>query len=122
MTRSAPLLAMLWLALLSAPAAQASQLPPVYVHMNGANIFLENVIAVRPGQEVVFVNEDTGVHTIIGYAPATGRESQVFKGTVAGVPGPAGVISTYSIRFATPGLPLLIIARYMPCWRRRRAG
>lgn len=104
MTRSAPLLAILWLAYVSAPTAQAGQLPPVYVHMNGANMFLENVVAVHPGQEVVFVNEDTGAHTIIGYDPATGQESRTFHGTVKGVTGPAAPVSAYSIRFASSGL------------------
>ena len=48
---------------LTAGAALAAP-PPVYVHMNGANMFLERLVFVRPGQKLVFVNEDTGAHGI----------------------------------------------------------
>ena len=82
------------------PAAQA----PVYVHMNGANMFLENVVVVRPGQPVVFVDEDTGSHTIIGYDPHSGKTSTRFDGAVQGTPGPGHPVHTYTIRFAHPGL------------------
>lgn len=84
----------------AAPAAQA----PVYVHMNGANMFLENVVVVRPGQPVVFVDEDTGAHTIIGYNPATGAPSKTFDGVVQGTPGPGHAVHTYTITFRHPGL------------------
>ena len=78
--------------------------PPVYVHMNGANMFLENVVAVRPGQPVVFVDEDTGDHTIIGYNPITGKTSARFNGVVQGTPGPSHPVHTYTIRFTRQGL------------------
>ncbi len=86
-----------------APRAFAAP-PPVYVHMNGANMFLEGVVAVRPGQKVIFVNEDTGGHTIIGYNPTTGAESKTFDGTVAGTKGAGNPVPTYSISFSHPGL------------------
>ncbi len=84
----------------AAPAARA----PVYVHMNGANMFLENVVVVQPGQPVVFVDEDTGAHTIIGYNPATGATSKTFEGAVQGTPGPGHAVHTYTITFRHPGL------------------
>lgn len=85
-------------------AGNAKAAPPVYVHMNGANMFLENVVAVQPGQKVVFVNEDTGEHTIIGYNPATGATSKTFDGTVAGTKGPNDKVPTYTISFDHQGL------------------
>lgn len=88
----------------AAACAWAAPAPPVYVHMNGANEFLENVVAVRPGQPVVFVDQDTGVHTIVGYAPATGAGSKRFDGAVAGTPGPGHPVHTYTVRFRHPGL------------------
>ena len=92
------------LALSTAAWAKPAPLPPVYVHMNGANEFLENVVVVRPGQPVVFVDEDTGPHTIVGYSPATGKTSSRFNGAVAGTPGPGHPVHTYTIRFRHPGL------------------
>ena len=88
-----------------APVSQAATAaPPVYVHMNGANMFLENVVAVRPGQKVVFVDEDTGAHTIIGYNPLTGKTSKRLDGAVQGTPGPGHPVSTYTISFPKTGL------------------
>jgi hypothetical protein len=72
--------------------------------MNGANMFLEDVVAVRPGQPVVFVDQDTGAHTIIGYDPLTGKTSSRFDGEVHGTPGPGHPVGTYTIRFEHPGL------------------
>ncbi len=92
------------LLLASAACAKPAPLPPVYVHMNGANEFLEDVVAVRPGQPVVFVDEDTGPHTIVGYDPSTGATSKRFDGMVLGTPGPGHAVHTYTIRFAHPGL------------------
>jgi plastocyanin len=86
-----------------APHAVAAS-SPVYVHMNGANMFLEGVVAVRPGQKVVFVNEDTGAHTIIGYNPTTGAASKSFDGAVAGTKGAGHPVSTYSVSFPHQGL------------------
>lgn len=95
--------------LLAAPASfaaphRSAHMPPVYVHMNGANMFLENVVVVRPGQKVVFVDQDTGAHTIIGYNPLTGTTSKRFDGAVQGTPGPGHPVSTYTIAFRRPGL------------------
>ncbi len=92
------------LALGCASASARPALPPVYVHMNGANEFLENVVVVRPGQPVVFVDEDTGPHTIVGYNPVNGKTSQRFNGAVQGTPGPGHPVHTYSISFTHPGL------------------
>ena len=90
--------------LCGAACAWAKPAPPVYVHMNGANEFLEDVVVVRPGQPVVFVDEDTGAHTIVGYNPATGATSKHFDGVVAGTPGPGHPVHTYTVRFRHPGL------------------
>ncbi|MDE8346516.1 MAG: Cupredoxin [Acidocella sp.] len=88
-------------ALVGAPATAAP--PPVYVHMNGANMFLEDVVAVKPGQDVVFVNEDTGAHTIVGFNPLTGKTSHSFNGYVAG-DAPATQPTYYKISFSKPGI------------------
>ncbi len=87
-----------------AATAPAHRLAPIYVHMNGANMFLENVVAVRPGQDVVFVDQDTGAHTIVGYNPLTGQSNPRFEGAVTGTPGPGHKVSTYAIAFSHPGL------------------
>lgn len=85
--------------------AEAASLPPVYVHENGANDFLENFVAVRPGQAVVFVNEDTGGHTIVGYQPYKGGAMiKGFNGTLAGTSGPGHPVATYRISFAHTGV------------------
>ena len=57
-------------ALLLAPGSFAAtaatpKAAPVYVHMNGANMFLESVVVVRPGQDVVFVDQDTGAEIAV---------------------------------------------------------
>lgn len=90
------------LAMLAATPAAASP-PPVYVHMNGANMFLEGVVAVEPGQKVIFVNEDTGAHTIVGFDPQTGQTSKGFNGYVAG-DVPANKPTYYDISFPKPGV------------------
>jgi plastocyanin len=89
------------LAILSATAARAA--PPVYVHTNGGNYFLEPEVAVRPGQQVIFVNQDTGGHTVVGYNPQTGATSSGFNGTLLGTKGPGHKISTYAVSFSQPG-------------------
>ncbi len=86
-----------------APAAAAGSLPPVYIHMNGFNAFVESVVAVRPGQPVIFVDEDTGAHTIQGYNPATGKPTKLF-GMVLGTKGPGHKISTFTYVPKTPGI------------------
>lgn len=89
---------------LAACSAAAPALNPVYVHMNGANMFLENVVAVRPGQPIVFVNEDTGIHMVQGYNPLTGKANPKFSATLLGTPGPNHPVHTYAIRFTHPGI------------------
>ncbi|MDD2876141.1 MAG: Cupredoxin [Acidiphilium sp.] len=90
--------------LTSVALAHAASSKVVYVHMNGANMFLENPVAVRPGQKVVFVNEDTGGHTIIGYNAKTGAVSTRFDGAVAGTKGPGHKVHTYAISFPHQGI------------------
>ncbi len=85
-------------------SAAAPVLGPVYIHMNGANMFLESVIAVRPGQPVVFVNEDTGIHMVLGYNPLSGKTNLHFSGTLLGTPGPTQPVHTYTIHFNHPGI------------------
>jgi hypothetical protein len=72
--------------------------------MNGANDFLESVVAVRPGQPVVFVNQDTDAHTIVGYDPTTGMVDRAFSARVAGTPGPGHPVATATFRFTKPGV------------------
>lgn len=104
MTRSALAIAAAFGCALIPAAALAATPPPVYVHMNGANMFLENPVAVRPGQKVVFVNEDTGSHTIIGYSAASGAASKRFDGAVAGTKGAGHQVHTYAISFPHQGI------------------
>ncbi|TAM59587.1 Cupredoxin [bacterium] len=87
----------------SVPAAQAAP-GPVYVHMNGANDFLEPVVAVEPGQPVVFVNQDTDAHTIVGFDPQTGRRPLAINGRAAGTPGASHGVGTYTVRLSRPGI------------------
>ena len=70
-----------------AATAPAHKPGPIYIHMNGANMFLENVAAVRPGKDVVFVDQDTGAHAVVGYNPLTGEPSPRFDGALEGTPG-----------------------------------
>ncbi|MDE1952113.1 MAG: Cupredoxin [Betaproteobacteria bacterium] len=107
--RPLPVAAALLACALFAPLGLAATAPahkpaPIYVHMNGANMFLENVVAVRPGQDVVFVNQDTGAHTIVGYNPLTGKSNPRFEGAVTGTPGPGHKVSTYAVDFNHAGL------------------
>ncbi|HVA38974.1 MAG TPA: Cupredoxin [Candidatus Dormibacteraeota bacterium] len=87
-----------------APWRAAAAESPVYVHMNGANDFLEPVVAVRPGQAVVFVNQDTGIHTIIGYDPATGKVLSNIDGDVKGTPGAGHPVAAYTVKLTKPGI------------------
>jgi len=86
----------------SATAAASSA--PVYIHMNGANDFLEPIVAVAPGQPVIFVNQDTGVHTVLGYDPNSGRLDPRIDGSLVGTPGAGHPVATYEVSFPTAGL------------------
>jgi plastocyanin len=78
---------------------------PVYVHMNGANFFLESSIAVAPGQAVVFVSQDTGgAHTIVGYGAPAGGPMTVINGKVQATAGPGHRVDTYTVRLNTVGV------------------
>lgn len=105
MNRSALALGLASAVILAAAAASAATPPqPVYIHMNGANEFLERLVFVRPGQKVIFVNEDTGPHAILGYDPQTGAASKTFDDpALAGTPGKASKVHTYSISFRHHG-------------------
>ena len=78
--------------------------PPVYVHMNGGNEFLEPTVAVAPGEPVVFVNEDTGPHTVLGYHPTTGKLNPLINGDPAGTPGAGHPVATYTVKLMKPGI------------------
>jgi plastocyanin len=97
--------------MLLAPAVARAAPPvyintPVYIHMNGGNYFLEPVVAVRPGQEVVFVNQDTDAHTIVGYDPATGAASHQFDKVLPGTKGPGHPLHTYAAHFPKAGVEM----------------
>lgn len=77
---------------------------PVYVHMNGANEFLESFVVVRPGQPVVFVNQDTGMHTVVGFNPQTGTTDRRIDGSLPGTPGPGHHAATYTVSFKHLGV------------------
>lgn len=85
--------------------AQAATRSPVFIHMNGANEFLERMVFVRPKHKVVFVNEDTGTHAIRGYNPKTGVKSKrFFDPVIRGTPGPGHPVHTYAISFPHQGV------------------
>ncbi|OIQ82375.1 hypothetical protein GALL_358500 [mine drainage metagenome] len=46
--------------------------PAVSVHMTAHNAFDDPVIAVRPGQTVVFVNDSSTPRDVLGYDPRSG--------------------------------------------------
>jgi len=85
--------------------ARAAGIPPVYVHMNGLNDFLPTLVVARMDQPVVFVNQDTGVHSIHGYNPISG---QLLKGidapVIMGTPGAGHLVHTYTVRLSRPGI------------------
>lgn len=89
----------------AADTSSGSAASPVYVHMNGSNEFLERLVFVRPGQKVVFVNEDTGPHAVRGYNPQTGAKSKSFDDAdLKGTPGKGHGVHTYSISFKHQGV------------------
>ncbi|TAM76310.1 Cupredoxin [bacterium] len=104
--RSLPLsLVMVALLALAAGELPANAAPaPIYVHMNGTNDFLESVVAVRPGQPVVFVNEDTDPHTIVGFDALTGKQPLAINGRAAGTPGAAHGVGTFTVTLARAGI------------------
>lgn len=100
--------ALLMIAALSVPLVSACSNtsvdpPPVYVHMNGNNEFLEPLVFVRPEQAVIFVNEDTGMHTIVGYNPANGSVERTIDGNVRGTAGPGHSVATYRVALKKEG-------------------
>jgi plastocyanin len=90
--------------LASSSVTAANDVPgPVYIHMNGGNHFLEAVVAVAPGEQVVFVSQDTGgAHTIVGFDPATGQPMGPINGLVQASKG--GNVTTYAVRIDRAGV------------------
>lgn len=89
----------------AASSARAARLKPVYIHENGANDFLESIVAVRPGQPVEFVNEDTGDHTVVGYKPyQAGAKIKGINGKLVGTKGPGHKIGKYRVTFTHTGV------------------
>ena len=86
-----------------ASADQSESAPAVYVHMNGMNDFLESVIAVQPGQPVIFVNQDTGEHAVQGYDPIDGKLVKSFSDRLKGSKGKGHTYATYKISFQDQG-------------------
>ena len=85
--------------------ASASSSAPVYVHMNGGNHFLEPVVAVAPGQPVVFVNQDTGgEHTIVGFSQIAGQPAASIHGVVGAAAANGSKIPTYKVHFDHIGI------------------
>ncbi len=86
-------------------SALASSAPhPIYVHMNGLNDFLPRVVFVRPGQQVVFVNEDTGAHSVHGYTLIGGKHlKDIDEAALPGMSSASAKPHTYAVRFSRPG-------------------
>jgi plastocyanin len=89
----------------TAAAVPAADLKPVYVHMDGANAFVESMVAVYPGEPVIFVNEDTGDHMVNGYNPLTGKpDNAINSGMLMGTPGPKKGVHTYKVTLSRQGI------------------
>lgn len=86
-------------------SALAATTSSVYVHMNGLNDFLPKVVFVRPGQPVVFVNQDQGVHSIHAYDPVGGGHLKAMDDvSLQGTPGPGHTVHTYTVTFKHRGV------------------
>lgn len=91
--------------LASGGSALAATTRPVYIHMNGLNDFLPKVVFVRPGQPVVFVNQDQGPHSIHAYDPVGGGHLKAMdKVSLQGTPGPGHTVHTYKVSFKHEGV------------------
>ncbi len=85
--------------------ALAATPKPVYVHMNGLNDFLPQVVFARPGQPVIFVNQDQGPHSIHAYDPVGGNHLKALDDMVLqGTPGPGHTVHTYKVTFNHVGV------------------
>jgi len=95
---------MLAIGLAGSGLAEAASPSPVYIHMNGLNDFLPKVVFVRPGQPVVWVNQDQGAHSIHGYKVLDGGHlKNMDKMSLSGTPGPGHKVHTYSVTFHSVG-------------------
>lgn len=105
MTRPTMLAAMMAISVVAGTASAIAGAPaPVYIHMNGANMFLERLVFVSPGQKVVFVNEDTGPHALQGYHPATGAlDKRFYDPVLQGTPGKGHPVHSFTISFRHQG-------------------
>lgn len=82
----------------------ASAANPIYVHMNGLNDFLPRVVFASPDEKVVFVNEDTGTHSVHGYSLIGGNRLKDMDDTaLAGMASADAQPHTYTVHFAKPG-------------------
>ena len=91
--------------LASGGSALAATTSPVYVHMNGLNDFLPKVVFVKPGQPVVFVNQDQGAHSIHAYDPVGGSHLKAMDDVaLQGTPGPGHKVHTYKVTFKHEGV------------------
>ena len=91
--------------LASGGTALAATTTPVYVHMNGLNDFLPRIVFVRPGQPVIFVNQDQGPHSIHAYDPVGGSHLKALDDMVLqGTPGPGHTVPTYKVTFNHVGV------------------
>jgi len=90
---------------LAGGSALAATTKPVYVHMNGLNDFLPKVVFVRPGQPVVFVNQDQGAHSIHAYDPVGGNHRKAMDDvSLQGTKGPGHPVHTYKVTFKHEGV------------------
>ncbi len=93
------------LGLASGGSALAASTSPVYVHMNGLNDFLPKVVFAKPGQPVVFVNQDQGPHSIQAYDPVGGNNLKAMHDvSLQGTPGPGHTVHTYKVTFKHEGV------------------
>jgi plastocyanin len=88
------------------PVAPAGlSMKPVYIHMDGANAFVESIVAVAPGEPVIFINEDTGDHMVDGYYPLTGKPNPAINsGMLMGTTGPKAGVHSYKVVLTKPGI------------------
>ena len=98
-------MALALLGLAASGTALAATPAPVYVHMNGLNDFLPKVVFAKPGQPVIFVNQDQGPHSIHAYDPVGGNHLKALDDMILqGTPGPGHTVHTYKVTFDHVGV------------------
>ena len=89
----------------SAVAPAMASMKPVYIHMDRANAFVESIVAVAPGEPVIFINEDTGAHMVNGYNPTTGKpNAAINSGMLMGTTGPKAGVHSFKLVLTKPGI------------------